>query len=87
MPPDIKRSIRFVQRSLFVRLSIAISLLLARRSRWVYGIEVTGGSTGNLLQGNRVGKPGADVRPDEGIHYGAGSHNTVIRDNIAPYLR
>jgi parallel beta-helix repeat protein len=49
---------------------------------WGYGIEVAGGSTGNLLQGNRVGKPSGVVRPDEGIHVGAGAHNTVIRDNV-----
>src|SRR5262245_60561066 len=48
---------------------------------WGYGIEVAGASTGNLLQGNQVGKPSGVVRPDEGIHNGAGSHNTVIQGN------
>ncbi len=48
-----------------------------------YGIEIAGASTGNLIQGNRVGKPsGSGVeKAEEGIHNGGGSHNTVIRDN------
>jgi hypothetical protein len=49
-----------------------------------YAIEVAGASTGNLLQGNRVGKPGGSgvTKPDEGIHNGSGSHGTVIRENV-----
>ena len=49
-----------------------------------YGIEVAGASTGNLLQGNRVGKPGGSgvTKAEEGIHNGSGSHNTVIRENV-----
>ena len=49
-----------------------------------YGIEVAGASTGNLLQGNRVGKPSGSgvTKSEEGIHNGSGSHNTVIRENV-----
>ena len=44
---------------------------------------MAGASTGNLLQGNHVGKPSGSgvTKAEEGIHNGSGSHNTVIREN------
>ncbi len=53
-------------------------------SNWTYAIEIAGGSTDNLIQGNQVGKPNAAkvTRPDEGIHNGSNSHRTQIRDNV-----
>ncbi len=48
-----------------------------------YAIEIAGASTGNVIEGNRVGKPSGSgvTKAEEGIHNGAGSHNTVIRGN------
>jgi parallel beta-helix repeat protein len=48
-----------------------------------YGIEIAGASTGNLIEGNRVGKPAGSgvTKAEEGIHNGTGSHRTVIRGN------
>ena len=48
-----------------------------------YGIEIAGASTDNVIQGNRVGKPSGSgvTKAEEGIHNGAASHNTLIRDN------
>jgi parallel beta-helix repeat protein len=48
-----------------------------------YGIDVAGGSTANVLQGNRV-----HDNADEGIHVGAGSdQNTLIRNHVYANFR
>ena len=48
-----------------------------------YGIDIAGGSTANLLQGNRV-----HDNADEGIHVGAGSHqNTLISNQVYANFR
>lgn len=48
-----------------------------------YGIDVAGGSTANVLQGNRV-----HDNADEGIHVGTGSHhNTLISNQVYANFR
>jgi parallel beta-helix repeat protein len=57
-------------------------------NNWGYNIEIAGGSTGNLIQGNRVANDaGACLRSDEGIHNGSNAHRTQIVDNVVTNSR
>lgn len=48
-----------------------------------YGVDIAGGSTANVLQGNRV-----HDNADEGIHVGTGSHqNTLISNHVYANFR
>ena len=64
--------------------------ILANHSfnNWGYNIEIAGGSTGSLIQGNTVSNTAAAcLRSDEGIHNGSGSDNTQILDNTVTNSR
>ena len=59
-------------------------------NNWGYNIEIAGGSTGNLIQGNtrlQQMPTRARLRSDEGIHNGSGSDNTQILDNTVTNSR
>lgn len=57
-------------------------------NNWSYNIEIAGGSTGNVIQGNTVSNNSAAcLRSDEGIHNGSGSHNTQILGNTVTNSR
>jgi parallel beta-helix repeat protein len=57
-------------------------------NNWGYNVEVAGGSTGNLIQGNTVRNDAtACLRSDEGIHNGSRSDHTQILFNTVTNSR